>query len=61
MIHEVVMKVHVGGNKMAGHISRDFIAIEAREKPPKKKEYKEQSHKKRRGVLAKKSKFLLRY
>jgi len=47
-IHEEMIKEHVGG-KIAGHISRDSTAIEAREKPVKKRECKEQSPKRKRG------------
>ncbi len=35
-VHEAMVKKHCDG-KLAGHISRDSIAIEVREKPVKKK------------------------
>jgi hypothetical protein len=35
-IHEAMIKTHYG-SKLAGHVSRDSTAIEAREKPAKKK------------------------
>jgi len=35
-VHEAMVKQHCG-DKLAGHISRDSTAIEAREKPAKKK------------------------
>jgi hypothetical protein len=37
-IHEAMIKTHYG-SKLAGHVSRDSTAIEAREKPSKKKIY----------------------
>ena len=47
-IHEAMIKEHMDG-KIAGHISKDSTVIEAREKPVKKKECKEQSPKRNRG------------
>lgn len=35
-VHEALVKNHLGGDTLIGHISRDGTAIEAREKPAKK-------------------------
>ena len=35
-VHEALVKNHLGGDTLIGHISRDGTAIEAREKPMKK-------------------------
>jgi hypothetical protein len=35
-VHEALVKEHLGGETLIGHISRDGTAIEAREKPLRK-------------------------
>ncbi|MBC8462716.1 MAG: transposase [Deltaproteobacteria bacterium] len=45
IIHEAIIKQHCG-DKLAGHISRDSTAIEAREKPMKKEVCKQQPKRK---------------
>lgn len=47
-IHESMIKTHCGP-KLAGHISRDATAIEAREKPNKKESTSQQAPKRKKG------------
>jgi hypothetical protein len=48
-VHEALVKAHLGGEVLIGHISRDGTAIEAREKPVSKAPEKPIVKKHRRG------------
>ena len=55
-----MIKDHVGG-EIAGYISRDSTAIEAREKPVKKNNARSNYPRERGDVLVKESRFLPRH
>ncbi|MEA3222157.1 MAG: transposase, partial [Thermodesulfobacteriota bacterium] len=50
-IHEAMVKAYCG-DKLAGHVSRDSTAIEAREKPVKKKDEDISTRPKRKRIVS---------